>query len=188
MKINFSKIGIYAFAAVIGMSSLTSCGGATSEDEAKTSKKGAWTEEDKERAITELNSKRDEMVDMIGEDNTDKIFDCAMEKIQANYDNFQEANSDYEGMREIGADCMKELLANGASIKGMWSEEDLDKARAELESSRETLEALVGAETTDEFIECVLERVQAEYANFLEADSDFEGMEAIGEECMTSLL
>lgn len=189
MKINFLKIGIFTFASMIAITSLTSCGGGSeSEEEAKTSKKGEWTDEDKERAIAELNSKRDEMVEMIGEANTDEIIDCAMEKIQANYENFADADSDHEGMRQIGAECMTELLEAGASIRGKWSDEDIEKAHAELESSRETLEALVGVETTDEFIDCVLERVQAEYVNFLEADSDFEGMEAIGEECMTSLL
>lgn len=80
---------------------LASCGGST---------KGNWSDDDKERAREELNSERDQMEVLIGKEKTDAFIDCAMEKIEANYENFEAADSDIPGMEKIGEECMTELL------------------------------------------------------------------------------
>lgn len=193
MKKNMMKIGIALSLAVLTTLSLFSCNSTTHEESNKTNKpkvseKGAWTDAEKEKALDELNTKRSEMEAMIGAEYTEKMYDCTMEKIQAQYDNFRQADSDYAGMRQIGADCMIELLESSNSTKGNWNEMDLTRARFELSKEREQLDALIGTEQTDLFIECAIEEIQNKYKNFREADSDIAGMEKIGEQCMLDLL
>lgn len=80
---------------------LTSCGG---------SSKGNWTDEDKEKARSEMNSERAQMDALIGKEKTDAFIDCAVEKVEENYDNFDAADSDREGIEKIAEDCMKEIM------------------------------------------------------------------------------
>lgn len=121
MKTNLLKIGIFTFATAIAMTSLTSCGGSNADsDEADkpkeeqeqepVSEKGNWTDADIERAMAEINSERDQMVALIGEEKTDAFIDCAMEKVEANYESFAAADADYSGMEKIGEECMMDLL------------------------------------------------------------------------------
>lgn len=118
MKTNLLKIGIFTFATMFTVS-LTSCGGSSDsangeepkeEQLEEVSKKGDWTDSDIERALAEINSERDQLVALIGEEKTDAFIDCAMEKIEANYENFEDADSDLSGMEKIGEDCMMGLI------------------------------------------------------------------------------
>jgi hypothetical protein len=48
----------------------------------------------------------------------DKLCDCMAEKAVAKYKSMKEANSDVNGMQQIGTDCGKQLAANGAANTG----------------------------------------------------------------------
>ncbi|MDB4516076.1 hypothetical protein N9089_00605 [Crocinitomicaceae bacterium] len=80
------------------------------------------------------------------------------------------------------------LTACGGSSKGNWTDEDKEKAKAEMNSERATLESVIGAEKTDQFIDCVVEKIEQEYDGFESADSDEAGIEKIAEECMKDLM
>jgi len=176
-------------AALVTTLILSSCGGAEVQTNLdKDSDKGSWSQADKDKALTELNSSSEEMEELIGSENTKVMFDCALEKMQDKYKNFEGANNDYDGMRVIGRECMEELLATGISSKGNWNSEELMKARTGLNAERGPIDDLVGVEKTNEFIECALERIEQSYPNYAAADVDLKGMEKIGEECMLNVL
>ncbi|HBW85811.1 MAG TPA: hypothetical protein DEF82_03440 [Crocinitomicaceae bacterium] len=113
---------------------LVSCGG---------SKKGAWSDEDKEKA-------RKEMEKGIRESGVDpKIMkewiDCAIKKFEENYENFEEADnaSDQEG-EKIVSDCMASLMKD--ALKDVNSpetptdnEEPMENPAQEEESPAEEL-------------------------------------------------
>lgn len=154
----------------------------------QTSTKGNWTASEREKAMTELNTTRNQLDELIGEAGTDKIFDCAMEKMQVKYKNFAEADSDYDGMRLIGKTCMEDVMATGISFKGQWNETDREKAMAEMSSERDELDELLGTEKTDAFMSCVLDKIEQAYPNFETADNDLTGVEAIAEDCINEIL
>ncbi len=90
------KLIVISFAALF----LAACGG---------SKKGAWSDEDKEKA-------RKEMEKGIRESGVDpkimkEFIDCAIKKFEENYENFEEADnaSDQEG-EKIVSDCTASLM------------------------------------------------------------------------------
>jgi hypothetical protein len=51
----------------------------------------------------------------------DKLCDCMAEKVVSKYKSMKEANSDVDGMKQLGADCGKQLAANGTSKTGTSS-------------------------------------------------------------------
>ena len=80
---------------------LTSCGG---------SSKGNWTDEDKEKARSEMNKERAQMDALIGKEKTDAFIDCAVEKVEDQYDNFESADTDRDGIEKIAEECLKEIM------------------------------------------------------------------------------
>lgn len=189
MKITNTKSLFLGSAVLVATLFLSSCGGSqNSSDSDNDSDKDGWSQADKDKAIAELNTRSTEMEALIGAKNTKVMFDCALEKMQAKYENFEGANNDYDGMRVIGKECMEELLATGISSKGNWNDEELMKARTGLNAERGPIDELVGVEKTNEFIECAIDRIEQTYPNYAAADVDIKGMETIGEECMLNVL
>ena len=80
---------------------LTSCGGST---------KGAWNDENKNKAQKEVERVRGDIEGLLGE-NTDAYLDCYLEKIEDNYNNFDEANDDGPGCTAFAQECMSEMLS-----------------------------------------------------------------------------
>lgn len=85
--------------AALSLLVLTACGG---------SSKGNWNEEDKNKAQTEVDKVRGDIEGMLG-DKTDAYLDCYLEKIEENYNNFDEANADEPGCTELAQGCMEEI-------------------------------------------------------------------------------
>jgi len=73
------------------------------------SKKGKWTNSEKEKARKELSKVDAEIRETLGEQ-TDDFFDCYMEKIMNNYANFKEANEDFEGCENLALECAEAVL------------------------------------------------------------------------------
>ncbi|MBM3430873.1 MAG: hypothetical protein FJX99_07815 [Bacteroidetes bacterium] len=78
---------------------LASCGG---------SKKGAWSDEDKEKFQTKC---KNELGSIAGED-TKGFCDCLTSKAEQEYDNFDEADKgmNTDAGAKIGLDCMSNLV------------------------------------------------------------------------------
>ena len=86
--------------AAVGMMLLASCG--------EVSSKGNWTQENKDKADTEVATMRSQVETMMG-DKTDAYLDCYLEKVEANYANFDEANGDMDGCTKLATECMEDM-------------------------------------------------------------------------------
>ncbi len=72
------------------------------------SKKGAWTEKDKEKANSEI-KKVEKDLDLLG-DKKQAYIDCYLEKIENSYDNFLAADSDEKGCEKLAIECGEEIF------------------------------------------------------------------------------
>lgn len=84
---------------------LTSC-----TTTAGVSKKGNWNAEDKAKADAAI-AAVDSDLDAFGDKKQDFI-DCYLQKIEANYKNFNSADSDLDGCSKLAEKCAKEVLGN----------------------------------------------------------------------------
>ena len=73
------------------------------------------------------------------------------------------------------------------SSKGNWNQADKDLANDAVEEVRADMEAILG-DKTDDFVNCYLEKVEDNYDNFTEADSDLSGCENLAKECATEMM
>lgn len=83
----------------------------------------------------------------------------------------------------IAALSLLVLTACGGSTKGNWTDSDKDAAREALDAQKSSLESLVGAEKTEQIIDCALEKIEAQYENIDALNDDKEGLSKIGEDC-----
>lgn len=72
------------------------------------------------------------------------------------------------------------------SEKGNWNEEDKKKADDAIAEIDGELDAF--GDKKQEFIDCYLEKVEANYDNFASADSDLSGCEKLAEECVNEVM
>lgn len=149
------------------------------------STKGSWSEEDKALAQAEVD-KIDKELDYLGE-HKQAFIDCYLEKAEANYSSFKEADADAPGCEKLALECSEEIMAAaaGSSEKGNWSEGDMKelmKVMAELEGELTWL-----GEDTKTFLDCYVDKIVDNYDSFLAANVDGEGCEAISEECLAEL-
>ncbi len=87
------------FLAVAAIAFLASC---------NSSKKGAWSQEDKDKANAEI-KKVESSLDALG-DKKQQYIDCYLGKIEDNYNNFDEANKDQKGCEKLAMDCANEVI------------------------------------------------------------------------------
>jgi hypothetical protein len=73
------------------------------------SKKGAWTDEDKQKAKDEL-TKIETSLAILG-DKKQAYFDCYLDKIEDNYEDFDAAKKDNSGCEKIIIECMNTVFA-----------------------------------------------------------------------------
>ncbi len=103
------KLIVISFAALF----LASCGG---------SKKGAWSDEDKEKFQSKCKS---EFGTNAGDDSK-KLCDCLTSKVEQEYENFDEADKamNTDAGAKIGLDCMSELAKD--AMKDLKAPENID--------------------------------------------------------------
>jgi len=77
------------------------------------------------------------------------------------------------------------LISCNISVKGNWSDSDKLKFYIEMEAVEE-LSAL--GENKTKWIECYLNKCEANYSSFYNADSDEKGCEEIALECFSSIM
>jgi hypothetical protein len=159
----------FLFAIVIIAAILTSC---------NSSKKGKWSEEDKKTFYKEMKSVSSSLDDL-DPSTKDRWIDMYFQKCQAKYSSFAEADSDEEGCKKIALEINDEILSNG-SVRGNWSSEDKIKFRTVMENVKE-LDNF--GDNKQYFIECYLNKCEAKYDSYQQADNDEAGCKKIGEEC-----
>ena len=113
---------------------LASCGG---------SKKGAWSDEDKEKARQEIEKG---MKENGGDPKELKEFiDCAIKKLEENYENFEEAdNANEQETEKIISDCVGSLMKDALKDVNIpetpaVDEEPMDNPGAEEEITEEEM-------------------------------------------------
>lgn len=79
---------------------MTACGGG--------SKKGAWSDADKDKAKEEL-KKIDDDLSILG-DKKDAFIECYLKKVEENYDSFDAANKDEAGCSKLAEKCVGETM------------------------------------------------------------------------------
>ena len=143
--------------------------------------KGKWSESDKLKFQKE--TERVTQLSNLGADKTIFI-ECFLRKCEANYSSFEEANNDKNGSKKIALECSFEVFSNG-SVKGKWSESDIQKFRKVIGDTKEILNL---GENKTRWIECYLRKCETNYSSFFEANIDGEGCEKIALECNEEVL
>jgi len=138
------------------------------------SEKGKWSDADKEKFEKEM-----EKVDLssLGK-NKEKFLECYLEKVQAKYASFTEADADVEGCKALAKECSDEVLTNG-SVKGKWSAVDKETFMAEMDKI--DLSSL--GDNKDAFLDCYLNKLEQNYSSFVDANSDETGCSQIAQDC-----
>jgi hypothetical protein len=85
------------------------------------------------------------------------------------------------------------LISCETSKKGKWTDADKKKARTEIEKGFSKLseedKALFGSsELRNKIINCAMSKFEQNYSSFSAADSDEQGVDRIGEECLLELM
>lgn len=93
MKKPFLKIALLSAFTMV----LSSCGG--------------WSQEDKDKLQETLDAIRPTIEYAMG-DKTDAYLDCYSEKVQENYDSFEEADNDAPGCAKLATECAEEVMAD----------------------------------------------------------------------------
>jgi len=78
-----------------------SCSGST---------KGNWSSEDKTQLRSQFEKQRSQLDKIFGKEKTDKWIDCAMLKMENQFDNLETADKDLKGAEKIGAACIQEVM------------------------------------------------------------------------------
>ncbi len=72
------------------------------------SKKGSWTNEDKQKAIDFIKQSEGSL-EFLGS-SKQQFIDCYLEKVEKTYENFQDSKSDSKGSDSLTASCFVEIL------------------------------------------------------------------------------
>lgn len=68
------------------------------------SRRGHWTDSDKQAAREELEGIRQSIQTSMG-NNSDKFISCYLETLENNYHNFEEASNDFDGRARLAMEC-----------------------------------------------------------------------------------
>lgn len=147
----------------------------------QTSSKGNWTDLDKEKARNEMEKARADIDEFIGSENTDFIISCVLDKVELQYNNFDEADIDQDGIQMITAECLQQVNANNSenqtapfiTEKG-WTEADLNELRASFELQRNQLNSTLGEESVDDFIDCIMWKIENNFENMNDAAANLD--------------
>jgi hypothetical protein len=138
--------------------------------------KGDWSQSDRQSFRKDIGSIQE--LSALG-DNKSKWIECYLNKCEANFSSYFVADRDAAGCKRIALICNEEVLSNG-SIKGKWSQSDRKSFRKEM-GSVEELSAL--GDNKSKWIECFLNKCEANYSSFYEADRDEIGLTRIALMC-----
>ena len=78
--------------------------------------------------------------------------------------------------------------AYAESTKGNWSNQDIVQLRLELQAERGDLDRSMGADKTNLWIECALQKTESGFENYAAANANLPGMELIGKNCALEVM
>lgn len=139
-----------------------------------------WSEFDKRTFRNDIYD-QDEFA-VFGEYKNDFI-DCCLEKCQKNYSSYAEAVSDEVGLERIGEQCALKFVSE-IDLNDSWSDYEKRKFRSDM---RKIPELSNFGENEDIFIECYLDKLQANYSSYAEADQDEDGCTKLSIECASEI-
>jgi len=192
----------------ISVKCLESVGFDTTEKPSKsTSVKGNWSEEDIRAAYQNLEYTRNVMQDVMDSTQLNLLFDCVVDKLEANYPSFDAAADDpSDGISKLTLECIdennlidestldqqesmiKESKGDPNSDYGAWSDADKTRLDEELEEMRSGFESKLNQEATNALFACV--RLNFEYAfkNYEDINNHPDLYKAILDECFQNQL
>lgn len=165
------------------------------------STKGNWSEEDLATAYQSLEYTRNVMSDVVDSTKIDQLFDCVVHKLEARYNNMDEAANDTnEGVSALTMECLQEeQILNDApndsqdmihentgdpnSSVGNWSDADKALLEEQLTELRPQFEKSMGVEGTDIVFECVRFNFEYAFENYASINNHPEIYKAILNEC-----
>lgn len=140
------------------------------------SSKGNWSEESKKQFRDEMMA--EESLSILGA-NREKWIECCLSKCEMNYDSYATANQDDAGLEKLALECNSEVLSNG-SVLGNWSEIDKASFKHDLDTIQDLL--VFGAAKAM-WIDCCLEKCEANFQSLYHANLDANTCERLGSEC-----
>lgn len=78
------------------------------------------------------------------------------------------------------------FIKKNDSAKGKWSQSDKNKFREYL-GKEKGIVSMLGEDKANQFIECCLNKTEAENSSFSEVKSDLEGGKKIGSDCFIEI-
>ncbi len=150
---------------------LSSCGSG--------SVKGKWSESDKQTFHKEMAT-----VDLSKlADKKEQWVECYLEKVEANYSSFGDANKDEAGCKKLALECNAAVFDDG-SVKGRWAQSNKDRYYKDMSS----LDLSNLGENKQAWLDCYLEKLEANYMSYREANLDEKGCEKLAIECSSVLM
>ena len=143
------------------------------------SKKGHWSEADRDAFKSDMNQ-----VNLSAFGTKKQIWlDLYYKKLETNYDSYTSANNDVSGCKKLALQCNNELYSNG-SVKGKWSQFDKDAFVKDMAS----IDLSAFAEQKESWIQCYLEKLEAAYGSYYEANCDEVGCKKAANACTEACL
>lgn len=107
------------------------------------------------------------------------FIECYLNKCEANYSSFFVADRDEKGCERLATACANELSADEPIEKG-WTYDEKIQFRKDME---EVPELNNFGSNKVAFIECYLNKCEAKFASYDEANLDEEGCTRLAEQC-----
>jgi len=145
--------------------------------------KGNWSESDKQRFREELENIPELYSKILGK-NKSKFIEYCIASGEKNYSSFSELSHDSEGLQKISKESCVKIISNG-SVKGKWSESDKQRFRRQLVKEEGVIR--LGVSKTN-WIECCLNKIEANYSSYVEAIKDLDGGEKLALGCNDEML
>ena len=142
---------------------------------AQESKQGHWTDTDKMLALQELDVMRNDVESYLGEEKTNALFVCLIEKMENSYANYAVSSDDSTTTNKMIQECMVAISStqkkveaeadNNSSISN-WSIEDKALLDRDLQLVNLEFEEDLGEENFAPFNTCARERLENTFENY----------------------
>lgn len=177
MKKNTSLISVFLILASLSISCKN-----------RESVKGNWSDLDKQKFTlkSDNNFNKSKFQKSYGNEHKVKLIECALQKAEEKYSNFDETDIDIVGQGELYYQCIKKILSDG-SVIGRWSDHDKTEFIKGVDGLDKFKSGFLGR-NKQKVIECYLLKNEAKYANFYESTEDLAAMKEISRNCDLEIL
>jgi len=134
------------------------------------SRKGNWTEEDLNYVRTEMEAGRAELGTFLDEERIDPFIDCLVIKIETNFENVEELDSNELKVQNITVDCLNEVgfmdQKKSEFESRSWPEEDKEELRKNFEYMRRSMSDLMDSTQVDALYDCILGKLELRFERY----------------------